>query len=123
MKTKFISLLILCQCLFPLTITGKGGTKHIQKIKKEKAVTRVPYQFDFTAYDTENCLQIIFEGDLPDAQVIVMNGHGTIVYQQAASDIHDGQTISIFNANEYPYFVEITSPVMDISAKITDEEE
>ena len=119
MRTKNLCLLLAFLFSLPIVIEAKN-----KKIKRRinievKTTTRVPMDFDFTVQDVNNTLQIVFIGYLRDADLVITDAYGQAVCEEYGTDICDGKTIYVPDAEAYPYSLEITSPVMDVIGEIT----
>ncbi len=121
MKTKCLLVSLAFLLIMPFSLIAKQPTKRIKK--SIKVTTRVPMDFDFTVQDVNNTLQIVFIGYLRDADLVITDAYGQAVCEEYGTDICDGKTIYVPDADAYPYSLEITSPVMDVIGEITLEEE
>ena len=81
----------------------------------------MPVEFDFTATETNDVLQISFIGSLNDADIIVTDCQGNMVWQEYQTLIYTGDGILISDAKNYPYRINITSPTMDVLGEIDKE--
>ena len=115
MRTKL--LFILLAFLVPVHSFAKKLNK--QSHQKLKIITRLPLDFDFTVEDVNNTLQIVFIGGLPDADLLVTDKTGNIVWEEYGVQLYDGKMVYIPDADGYPYRIEIVSPVMDVTGEIT----
>lgn len=96
----------------------------LKRLKKKIIVeTRAPSDFNLQVGDQNTALFITFYGQLYNADITVTDANGQHVVEQTQQNIHDGQFLTIPQADNYPYHIEIDSPVMEISADIIQEEE
>lgn len=94
----------------------------VQFIKfKRKTPTRSLNYFDFSVSDKNNHLQIVFHSFLSDSNILITDANGNVVAFDRNVNVYDGMviTIPIFEETAYPYYVEVTSPTLDIEAEIT----
>lgn len=99
MRTK--QLFILLAFLFFLPVAMIAKEKKINKIisKELNAVTRLPLDFDFTVEDVDNSLQIVFIGELPNADLFVTDKAGNVVWEEYGVQLYDGKMVHIVNSN------------------------
>ena len=90
--------------------------------KKTKVTTRTPLEFELEIVKGTNCISILFLSDLPNANICVSDKNGKTVISETNSDIYIGKTLIINSPNEYPYYIEIISPTMEIIGEIGIEE-
>lgn len=119
MNTKLLWFALALLFFLPATLEAKKKRVNKTFQKSYPIITRVPMDFDFTVEDTDGVLQIVFIGSLYEADVVVTDKNGTVVWEESCTSIYEGKTICIPNADDYPYALEITSPVMDVSGEIT----
>lgn len=84
--------------------------------------TRAPFVFDIDVQEVNNCLQIIFLSSLPDAEISITDKDGNIVVHEPQAYIHEGKILYIYNSNDCPYTIKITSPTADIIGEIIEDE-
>ncbi len=123
MNTKLLWFALALLFFLPATLEAKKKRVNKTFQKSYPIITRVPMDFDFTVEDTDGVLQIVFIGSLYEADVVVTDKNGTVVWEETSTSIYEGKTVCIPNADDYPYALEITSPVMDVSGEITLEED
>lgn len=104
--------------------TPKGdGTEHEIRITylKNKRVSRSLNYFDLSVSDRNNYLQIVFHSFLSNSDICITDANGNVVAFDRNVNVYDGMviTIPIFEETAYPYYVEVTSPTLDIEAEIT----
>ena len=119
MNTKLLWFALALRFFLPATLEAKKKRVNKTFQKSYPIITRVPMDFDYTVEDTDGVLQIVFIGSLYEADVVVTDKNGTVVWEESCTSIYEGKTICIPNADDYPYALEITSPVMDVSGEIT----
>lgn len=126
MKVKFLLILLSVLFVVPICASKLKESKRRPRIKWhsniEKGSARSPLVFDLNVQEANNCLQINFQGSLPDAEVTVTDKNGNTVVYEPQTFINEGEMIYIYTPNAYPYTIEITSPVMDVTGEITQEE-
>ena len=91
---------------------------------KRKTPTRSLIYFDFSVSDRNNHLQIVFHSFLSNSDIYITDANGNIVAFDTDVNIYDGMviTIPVFEETAYPYYVEVSSPTLDIEAEITQKE-
>lgn len=121
MKAKI--LFILLSTLFIIPVNAINLRKHYPKYKEkrrnEQIQTRSPLYLDINVQEADDCLQIIFLDALPDAEITITDKDGNIVINESKSLIYEGKTLYIYSADNYPYSIEITSPILDLAGEIT----
>ena len=120
----FFTILFAALALSVFSSPPKGNeTEHDIRVTclKNKKKTRSLNYFDFSVSDKNNHLQIVFHSFLSDSNILITDANGNIVAFDSNVDIYDGMsvTIPIYNETTYPYYVEISSPTLDIEAEIT----
>nr|WP_302831040.1 DUF3244 domain-containing protein [uncultured Bacteroides sp.] len=127
MKAKLFFSLLLLLFIIPAHSapqrkkTSRPRISHLRIDKR--ASTRTPLEdFEIAVNVTDNALQIIFLSHLSDSQITVMDKGGNIVANEHQTFIYEGKTLHIYTPNAYPYKVEITSPSMDVTGEIIQEE-
>lgn len=125
MKANFLFILLSVLFLIPANATNSEKRKHNphyrERDKKEHVCTRSPLYFDINVQEADDCLQIIFLGSLPDAEIIVTDKEGNTIINESQSPIYEGKILYIYSADTYPYTVIITSPVLDLTGEIMQE--
>ena len=88
---------------------------------KSKTPTRSLIYFDLSVSDRNNHLQIVFYSFLSNSDICITDANGNVVAFDSNVNIYDGMviTIPVFEETAYPYYVEVTSPTLDIEAEIT----
>lgn len=121
MKAKI--LFILLSTLFIIPVNAINLRKHYPKYKEkrrnEQIQTRSPLYLDINVQEADDCLQIIFLDASPDAEITITDKDGNIVINESKSPIYEGKTLYIYSADNYPYSIEITSPILDLTGEIT----
>lgn len=126
MKAKL--LLILLSTLFIVPLNAKTLNKRKHKairniyVETKNWRTRAPFVFDIDVQEVNNCLQIIFLSSLPDAEISITDKDGNIVVHEPQAYIHEGKILYIYNSNDCPYTIKITSPTADIIGEIIEDE-
>ena len=72
--------------------------------------------------DEENILIVLLQSPLSDATITVIDKDGNTAIYEPQTFIHEGKMLYIYTPKAYPYTIEITSPAMDITGEITQEE-
>lgn len=109
--TMAIAILPLC-CAFSLN--GKRNPKIDYSTHAESNRPRSPLNFDASVEEVNGVLQIIFMGSISNADIVITDSDGSMVYEELQGSIYDGKTIYINPAVGYPYDIEITTPSIDI---------
>lgn len=126
MKAKHLFILLSVLLVMPVeaaTFNQKKHRPHFKRLdKRSNTASRSPLDFNMSLNDGDNVLQIIFQGSLPDAEITVTDKNGNTVVYEPQTFINEGEMIYIYTPNAYPYTIEITSPVMDVTGEITQEE-
>lgn len=126
MKAKHLFILLSVLLVMPVeaaTFNQKKHRSHFKRLdKRSNTDMRSPLDFNMSLNDGDNVLQIIFQGSLPDAEVTVTDKDGNTVVYEPQTFINEGEMIYIYTPNAYPYTIEITSPVMDVTGEITQKE-
>lgn len=126
MKVKNLFLLLSVVLVIPAeaaTVNKKERKTHFKYYhSRDNRASRSPLDFNMSLNDGDNVLQIIFQGSLPDAEITVTDKNGNTVVYEPQTFINEGEMIYIYTPNAYPYTIEITSPAMDVTGEITQEE-
>lgn len=125
MKAKFLFMLFLvslCSGAFAAEHRKKTARVHI-KIVGARVLTRTPFEPFMQAEDINDCLYLTFQFSLQDADITIIDKEGNEVIKEQQTIIYEGRIISIPMANDYPYSVEITSPVVEILGEVVLDEE
>lgn len=69
-----------------------------------------------------NSILLTFQFSLNNTDIIIKDCNGNNIDSEQGTFIYYGKTVSIENTDSYPYFIEITSPTIDILGKIILEE-
>ncbi len=93
-----------------------------KKEVKEQAVSRKPKDYSILLDNTDDCLSLTFLFPLDNADITITDGNGNVVVKESQSIIYENRTISILSVENYPYFVEIISPVVSIRGEVVLEE-
>lgn len=125
MKAKFLLILLSALFIIPVnaeTTKTKKRRSSIRHTAVVKRSTRTPLDFRMSVNDGDNTLIILFQSSLPDAEISVKDNDGNTVVYEPQTFINEGEMIYIYTPNAYPYIIEITSPVMDVTGEIVLEE-
>lgn len=126
MKAKLLLILLSALLIAPINAsTAKKGKRksHMHSLTIEKSrKTRSLCEFSMTTQDEENTLIVLFQTPLNDAEITVTDKDGNIVIYEPQTSIYEGKMLNIYTPNAYPYKVEITSPSMDVTGEIIQEE-
>lgn len=124
MRVSFLTILLSALFIIPINAaTDKREKAHIHNISIErKTTTRAPSDFNITVKDKDNTLVILFQSPLRNAEVSITDSNGNAVINESQTTIYEGKMLYIHAPNAYPYIIEITSPTMDITGEITQEE-
>jgi len=128
MKTKLFMVLLTVLFIVPISeVEAKKDRKNvllrnvIEIMRQNK--TRTLINYDINVSDDGNNLQILFQFPLSDADITVTDKNGNIVINERQTLIYEGQMLYVYNSDNYPYNIEITSPTIDITGEIVLEEE
>lgn len=126
MKAKFLFILVSILISIPMNATMAKGKKQKSNFKLRdkciKSITRAPLDFNLEMHDIDNSLQIHFQSPLNDATITVTDNNGNTIIYEPQTFIYEGMMLYIYTPKAYPYFVEITSPTLDITGEIVLEE-
>lgn len=126
MKAKLLFILLSVLFIVPINSATLETQRHKSNFrnldKKLKSTTRAPIEFDVDMQDVNNHLQIIFLSPLPNAEITITDKDGNIVVYEPQTTISKGKTLFIYTPNTYPYKLKITSPTMEITGEIVEEE-
>lgn len=123
----FFTILFATVTLFAFSSepNGEEAKSEVQILwLKNKNGYRSIFNYHFSVSDKNNHLQFVFHSFLSDSNILITDANGSIVAFDSNVDIYDGMsvTIPIYNETAYPYYVEISSPTLDIEAEITQKE-
>ncbi len=121
MKAKLLFILLSILFIFPMEgAIAQRRKSHLQyHFNRRENVTRVPLVFDMTIQEQNGILNILFHSPLSDAEITITDKDGNIVINESKSLIYEGKTLYIYSADNYPYSIEITSPILDLTGEIT----
>ena len=122
----FFTILFASLALSVFSSPPKGNeTEHEIRVTylKSKKMARSLNYFDLSVSDRNNHLQVVFHSFLSNSDIYITDANGNIVAFDRNVNVYDGMviTIPIFEETAYPYYVEISSPTLDIGAEITRE--
>lgn len=119
MKAKLVLML-----LFVISFSLSAATSHRSRAKykprkKEHVMTRAPFDPTIHVDEVNGILLLTFQYSLDNADITITDKNGNEVMHEQETVIYEGRTVSIPEADGYPYSVEITSPSIDIQGEIT----
>lgn len=123
MKTKL--LFILLSVLFIIPMSAMPHKKHRHKVNTKiinshsKSIFRSPLFFNLTADEIDDNLTITFQSALEEADITVTDKDGNVVVSEFKTSIYEGKTVNIYAPESDIYTIEITSPIIDVTAEIT----
>ena len=123
MKTRV--LFILLSVLFIIPVNAIPHKRHRHKVNAKiissnyKVNTRSPLFFDLTADEIDSNLIITFQSVLEETDITVTDKNGNIIASELNSSIYEGKTVNIYAPESDIYTIEITSPIIDVTAEIT----
>lgn len=125
MKVKFLFILLSALLILPVSATTNSKRKgksrlHCQIIKQ--FATRSLLDFKIEVQDEDDTLILLFQSPLPNAEITITDKDGNIVVYEPQTTICKGKTLFIYTPNTYPYKLKITSPTMEITGEIVEEE-
>ena len=103
-------------------VTRKREPKWHDKEVEEKSGSRKPKDYSILLDNTNDCLSLTFLFPLNNADITITDGSGNVVVKESQSIIYESRTIAILSVENYPYFVEIISPVVSIRGEVVLEE-
>ena len=121
MKAKFLFIvfsLLLCAPIYAHESSKPKVKIENKRIINKGGVTRAPIEFDFDISDNAGTLIITFGNKLLDADISINDCNGNVV-SESHTDIYVGMVLTVPNATDYPYYIEITSPTLDVNGEIT----
>lgn len=99
-----------------------NGTEHEIRITylKNKRISRSLNYFDLSVSDRNNHLQIVFHSFLSNSDICITDANGNVVAFDRNVNVYDGMviTIPVLEETDYPYYIEVTSPTLDVEAEI-----
>lgn len=126
MKAKLFMILLMVLFIVPMSEAAREKRKRSVQFREQtcskRPTTRVPIDYTIDVSDNGNCLQILFLFPLHEADITVTDKNGNIVINEQQTSIYEEKLLSIYTPNAYPYIVEITSPIVDITGEIILEE-
>ncbi|RGV55449.1 hypothetical protein DWW10_07895 [Bacteroides intestinalis] len=123
MKTRV--LFILLSVLFIIPVNAIPHKRHRHKVNAKiissnyKVNTRSPLFFNLTADEVDDNLTITFQSVLEETDITVTDKNGNIIASELNSSIYEGKTVNIYAPESDIYTIEITSPIIDVTAEIT----
>ena len=123
MKTRV--LFILLSVLFIIPVNAIPHKRHRHKVNAKiissnyKVNTRSPLIFNLTADEVDDNLTITFQSVLEETDITVTDKNGNIIASELNSSIYEGKTVNIYAPESDIYTIEITSPIIDVTAEIT----
>lgn len=126
MKAKLFVIFLAALLIVPISGMAKKKRKGNLKARThqlhEYIVTRSPIAWNIDVNESNNCLQIIFQFPLQDADITVTDKNGNTVINEQQTLIYEGRTLYVNVPEAYPYMLEVTSPAVDITTEISWEE-
>ncbi len=124
MKTKlFLFLLIISLNLNICGANKKRKPQYRTISTTERSMTRSSLIPSCLIEETNNnSILLTFQFSLNNTDIIIKDCNGNNIDSEQGTFIYYGKTVSIENTDSYPYFIEITSPTIDILGKIILEE-
>ena len=126
MKVKFLFILLSVLLVVPteaaVAKTEKRRKSNLQyQTYNRETKTRTPSEFNLVIQDENDNLKILFQSPLLDAEIIVTDKDGNTVVYEPQTFIYENKILYIYTPDAYPYTIEITSPIMDITGEIVQE--
>ena len=88
------------------------------RTNRMEAMRRSIFEPSIQAEDINDCLYLTFQFSLQDADITIKDKNGNDVVKEQQTIIYEGRNISIPMADEYPYSIEIISPILEIQGEI-----
>ena len=123
MKTKLLFILLSVLLIIPVNAIPHKRHRHKVNAKiissNYKVNTRSPLFFNLTADEVDDNLTITFQSVLEETDITVTDKNGNIIASELNSSIYEGKTVNIYAPESDIYTIEITSPIIDVTAEIT----
>lgn len=123
MKTKLLFILLLVLFIIPMNAMPYKKHRHQVNAKiihsHSKSIFRSPLFFNLTADEIDDNLTITFQSALEEADITVTDKDGNVVVSEFKTSIYEGKTVNIYAPESDIYTIEITSPIIDVTAEIT----
>ena len=121
MKTRV--LFILLSVLFIIPVNAIPHKRHRHKVNAKiissNYKVNTPLFFNLTADEVDDNLTITFQSVLEETDITVTDKNGHIIASELNSSIYEGKTVNIYAPESDIYTIEITSPIIDVTAEIT----
>lgn len=101
----------------------KKYAKMGKKIEDQKTCTRVPLEYSIDISGNEDYLLLVIAFPYDNANIIVKDNKNYVVFEEMLQKSEYEKSITIYNTDAYPYTLEMTSSIVDITGEITLEEE
>lgn len=125
MKVKFLFILLSALLILPVSATTNSKRKHkshLHSLIIKRHTARSLIDFKIEVQDEDDTLILLFQSPLPNAEITITDKDGNIVVYEPQTTISKGKTLFIYTPNAYPYKLKITSPTMEITGEIVEEE-
>jgi hypothetical protein len=123
MKTRVLFILLSVLLIIPVNAIPHKRHRHKVNAKiissNYKVNTRSPLFFNLTADEVDDNLTITFQSVLEETDITVTDKNGNIIASELNSSIYEGKTVNIYAPESDIYTIEITSPIIDVTAEIT----
>lgn len=120
MKAKFVFILLLIP--FSLYSSNdekkKKDTSTTVEVYEQGVIPKIPFSPIVISEDVNDCLHLTFHFMLENANILITDSNGCVVFNSENLIIYDGFLITIPNSNAYPYSVEIMSPMVKIRGEV-----
>lgn len=118
-KLVFMLLFVIPFSLSVAAVHYQAKAKYKTKEARGRAMTRAPFDPTIHVDEVNGILLLTFQYSLDNADITITDKNGNEVMHEQQTVIYEGRTVSIPEADGYPYSVEITSPSIDIQGEIT----
>jgi hypothetical protein len=123
MKTKLLFILLLVLFIIPMNAMPYKKHRHQVNAKiihsHSKSIFRSPLFFNLTADEVDENLTITFQSALEEADITVTDKDGNVVVSEFKTSIYEGKAVNVYAPESDIYTIEITSPIIDVTAEIT----
>lgn len=123
MKAKFLFILLSLLLIVPtedLMAKNENNRRvHINhRTNRRDNKARSIKLFNMSVQEENDILQILFHSPLPDAEIIITDKDGNTVIDESHTSIFEGKILYIYTPDAYPYTIRITSPILDVTGEI-----
>lgn len=120
MKAKLLLMLFLVSLSLGILASGHSKKKpHARcEVQNDNIKSRDVFIPSVFAEDANDCLYLIFQFSLSDADITIRDKEGNEVVNDQQTVIYEGRVITIPQSDGYPYSIVITSSTVNIQGEI-----